>query len=316
MAMEEILDSVRRIVKKWVSTASRIQADINRGDTTVCVKNPRRFNVGDQVMLKNNTVYETGLTVSEINVLAGSENTSAIANTIVLSTPILNDWTMAENTVLIKTIEEQFVQGIYIGEPDVIQRYPAITVNGISKSSEWFTLETTKERYEVEIGVYVQASTHEKGYRFLLNIVDAIQLGLKRNIVPLVNDYDITSLVEDISAGDVDIKITDKTLVEETYRRILIEDEYESHENWVTYGYSEEDDPAQQQVRLRDCVPFDYDKDSTSIIVPKRFVFNSWPSSIQYGTIHKGELLKAAKISWFAEEEELQHIRRDELKLS
>jgi hypothetical protein len=49
--------------------------------------------------------------------------------------------------------------------------------------------------------------------------------------------------------------------------------------------------------------------------VPKRFIYNSWPSDIQYGLIHKGELLKAAKINWFAEEEELQNLRREEPRL-
>jgi hypothetical protein len=49
--------------------------------------------------------------------------------------------------------------------------------------------------------------------------------------------------------------------------------------------------------------------------VPTRHVFNSWPSDIQYGSIHKGELLKAAKISWFAEEEEQQFLRDEEPKL-
>ena len=39
------------------------------------------------------------------------------------------------------------------------------------------------------------------------------------------------------------------------------------------------------------------------------------PNNIEFGSIHKGELLKAAKISWFAEEEEMQFWRRDELKL-
>jgi hypothetical protein len=151
MAMEEVLDSVRRIIHKWVNTTSRIQDDLVRGDTLVSVSNASRFNIGDQVMLKNNTVYETGLVVSDVNYLT---------NCITLSTPILNDWAMADNAVLIKTIYEQFVQGIYIGEPDVIPRYPAITVNGVSRNSEWFTLESSKERYMVEIGVYVQASTH------------------------------------------------------------------------------------------------------------------------------------------------------------
>ncbi|MEQ9716112.1 MAG: hypothetical protein ABGF52_11345 [Candidatus Asgardarchaeum sp.] len=305
MAMEEVLDSIRRIIHKWVNTTSRIQSNLSRGATVIPVRNARRFSVGDQVMLKNNSVYETGLVILSIDL---------ITHCITLSTPILNDWTTAENTVLIKTIYEQFVQGIYIGDPDVISRFPAITVNGISRGSEWFTLESTKERFQVEVNVLVQASSHEKGYRFLLNMADTIQLGLKRNIMPLVNDYDVTSLTEDVTAGDTVIRITDRSLVN-NYRRIIIEDDSESQENWVTYWYTEDDDPAQTAIKLKDCVPFDFDSDDTSVIVPKRFIYNSWPDNIQYGTIHKGELLKAAKISWFAEEEEIQFLRRDEARL-
>lgn len=305
MAMEEILDSVRRIVHKWVNTTSRVRENVTRGDLTVCVKNARRFSVGDAVMLKNSTVYETGLVVSEV------DNTGGI---VTFTTPVLNDWTVAENTVLIKTIYEQFIQGIYIGEPDVIPMFPAITVNGTSRNSQWLTLESTKERYEVEIGVFVKASTHEDGYRFLLNITDEIQMGLKRNIIPLVNDYDIISLTTDITACDTTIRVNDRDKLDD-YRRIIIEDEYESQEHWVNHLYSAAEDPTETSIRLNSQVAWDFDKDETSIIIPKRFVFNSWPADIQYGTIHKGELLKASSIKWFAEEEEMQWFRRDEMKL-
>jgi len=305
MAMAEVLDSVRRIVHKWVNTSSRIQIDVTVGDTVICVRNARRFDEGDQVMLKNNTVYETGLVISEVD---------PIGNLITLTTPVLNNWIITENTVLIKTIDEQFVQGIYIGEPDVISHFPAITVNGVSRSSEWLTLESTKERYQIEIGVYVKASSHEKGYRFLMAMTDEIQKGLKYNIMPLVSDYDITSLTSDITAGDVEIRVADRSLFNH-YRRIIIEDTYESHENWVTTWFTSEEDPSGEVLRVKDCIPFDFDTGDTSIIVPKRFIYNSWPDSIQYGSIHKGELLKAAKISWFAEEEEQQFLRRDEPRL-
>jgi len=305
MAMEEILDSVRRIIHKWVNTTSRIQSNLSRGDTLISVRNASRFNIGDQVMLKNDTVYETGLVV---------ENVSFTSNCVTLSTPVLNDWTTIENTVLIKTIHEQFVQGIYIGEPDVIPRFPAITVNGTSRASEWMTLESTKEKYQIEVGIYVQASTHEQGYRFLLNMADTIQLGLKRNIMPLVNDYDITSLEEDITACDTTIRVADRSLFN-NHRRIIIEDDLESTENMVIGWFDETEDPQQNALQLHSSVLYSFSAEDTSIIVPKRFIFNSWPSDTQYGTIHKGELLKAAKISWFAEEEELQYLRREEFKL-
>ena len=305
MAMEEILDSVRRIVFKWVNTTSRIVSDVTRGDTTICVKNASRFSIGDAIMLKNNEVYETGLVVSDVDNQSG---------TITVATSILNNWTVSDGAVVIKTIYEQFVQGIYIGEPEVIPMFPAITVNGVSRNSQWLTLESTKERFEIEIGVLVKASTHEDGYRFLLNITDEIQAGLKRNIIPLVNDYDIISLTQNITAGDTTIWVDDRDKLND-YRRIIIEDEYESQENWVTYLYNSTEDPTEQSAKLHSPVCWNFDSTETSIIVPKRFVYNSWPADIQYGTIHKGELLKAATIRWFAEEEEMQWYRRDELKL-
>ncbi len=305
MAMAEVLDGVRRIIHKWVNTASRTVVDLARGDTEISVQNSRRFEVNDQVMLKNSTVYETGLIVESVDYLN---------HCVTLTTAILNDWTMAENTVLIKTIDEQFVQGIYVGEPDVILRYPAITVHGVSRGSEWLTLESTKEKYQVEIGIYVQASTHERGYRFLMNLADTIQLGLKRNLTPLVSDYSVTSLAEDVTACDTTIRLTDRSLIN-NYRRIYLEDDLETTENIVIGWFDETEDPAQNAVMLEHQVAFDYLASETSVIIPQRFIYNSWPSDIQYGIIHKGELLKAAKISWFAEEEEYQHLRRMEPRL-
>jgi len=305
MAMAEVLDSVRRIIYKWVNTSTRIQIDVTRGDTVICVQDARRFTIGDQVMLKNSTVYETDKIIDSIDSVSGL---------ITLTTPVLNDWTVAENTVLIKTIDEQFVQGIYIGEPDVIPRFPAITVNGVSRSSEWLTLESTKERYQIEVTIYVKGGTHEEGYRFCMAMTDEIQKGLKYNIMPLVSDYNLTSLTQDITAGDLTIHVANRSLFDD-YTRIIIEDPYETQENWVVALYDNVEDPSQQAARLSDCAVWDFSASDTNIIVPTRHIFNSWPSDIQYGVIHKGDLLKAAKISWFAEEEEMQFLRRDEPKL-
>ena len=81
MAMEEILDAVRRVIHRWVNTTSRIQTDLNRGDTLIPVKNANRYSIGDQVMLsKNNSIYETGLVVEHVNYLT---------NCVTLSTGIL-----------------------------------------------------------------------------------------------------------------------------------------------------------------------------------------------------------------------------------
>jgi len=310
MAMEALLDGVRRIVHKWVNTTQRIQSDVNVGDTYVCIKDTTRFSPGDPVMLyrSDTQVYETGLYVDR------TEDNGIVH----LVTAVQNNWTVADGTVLVKTINEQFVQAIHIGGPEVLgPKFPQITVNGINRSSEWFTLESTKERYEIEIGVYVQASTHEQGYRFLMQMTDEIQKGLKNNLQPLVSDYDIISLTRDVNIHDTTIYVNDVDPLQD-YRRIIVEDDYVSHENWVISLYDQVVNPSGDDdypIRVKDPMHFDFDKDTTSVIVPKRFIYNSWPHNIQYGTIHTGELLKASKISWFAEEEEMQFTRRDELKL-
>ena len=229
--MEDILDSVRRIIHKWVDTATPVTVDINVGDQEITVHSARRFEVGDQVMLRDASVYETGLIVDSIDI----DNDTDI-HIITFTTDVLNNWTVSQNTQLVKTVYEQFVQGIYMGEPDVIPRYPAITVNGVTRSSEWLTLESSTERYEIEIGVYVQDSTQEEGYRFLLNLIDTIQLGLKRNIIPLVNDYSLTSLAEDAAVGDINVKILNSSILEGD-RQILFENEYDFQENFIDALY-------------------------------------------------------------------------------
>jgi hypothetical protein len=301
MGIESVIDGVRRIVHKWVNTASPITVNISRGDTSISVLNDLRFEEGDQLMLKNSTIYEEGLVVKSVD---------RDTHIITLYDPVLNNWTVDENTILIKAIHNNIIQGIYIGNPDVIPRLPAITINGTSSSSEWFTLESSKERYELEIAIFIQASTNEDGYRFLMKVADTVQKGLKRNIMPLIDDYEIVSLREDIIAGATTIKVNDRDKVD-SYRHIILEDSYSSQECWAYYLYPEDD----YSVQLDHPSLFNFSAADTSVILPKRFIYNSWPSNIDFVTVHKGDLLKAATIKWFAEEQEIQFLRRSELKL-
>lgn len=302
MAMQEVLDSVRYIVRKWVNTITPITSNVTTGDTVISVQNVRRFQRGDQVMIINTStsVCETGLVIKSCD---------TDAQTITLTGEVLNDWVVSPYTSIVKTINNQFVQGIYVGDPEVIMQYPAITVNGISRASEWMTLESTKERYEIEITIYVKDSTHEGGVRFLNGLVDTIQTGLKRNVLPMVYDFESTSLKENYANNDPNIVVNDVSIFAD-YTRIYIEDPYQFVETWTDITYDDG-----ETIKLKWPLALDFDKEDTIVIVPNRFIFNSWPATINYGKIHKGELLKAATISWFAEEEESQYLRRDEGKI-
>ena len=287
--MEAILDSVRRIVSRWSATRIQITSDIEPGDTIIPVWASHRFRVGDEVMIHTATQGEVQLTIEEI-----PTDTS-----IVLSTPVKFHWKQADNLILEKTFNQMYVQGVYVGEPENIPRYPAITVNAISRDSEWLTIDSTKETYNLQLTVYVEDSMQEAGYRFLLKMVDTIQYGLKQNIYPLVGDYNVVSLIADGIAGDQFIKVSDTSSFE-FLSRIFIEDAFSVEERRVLKVIDSQTlqiaDPGICQTWLV--------SNNTQVVNVLRHIYNSWPSNIDFGKIFKGTMLKAATINWFAWEEE------------
>ena len=289
--MEYLIDSVRRIISRWVSTNTPVSSDVSAGDTTINVVASKRFKQGDEVMLRNPFTGETPLYVDEI-----VDDTH-----IKLTSPVKFPWKVGETSILEKTFRQNFVQGVYIGEPDGIPMYPAITVNALNRDSDWLTLDSTKEAYRIKVTVYVKAGNQEDTYRFLLNIVDTIQYGLKQNFYPLVAPYDVTTPKFNISSGDEYIKVNDVSIFNTTTKhRILIEDLFKTQE----FVVSEVVDFETIRVSPKVCDNY-LISDGAKVISVKRFFYNSWPDNIEYGTIFKGTMLKAATISWFAWEEEL-----------
>jgi hypothetical protein len=102
------------------------------------------------------------------------------------------------------------------------------------------------------------------------------------------------------------INVDDVTLFEKG-SRILIEDKWKVAEFVVSSVVTQNDDSSGIiQIKGNSCYNF-LVSDNTQIIKLERFIFNSWPTNIDYGKIFKGTMLKAATIDWFAWEEEIQN---------
>lgn len=306
----DVLDALRRIISRWVETVTPITFDVIAGDTIISVDSTNRFASGDEVMIEAPEQSETGLIIDEI----------IDDKTITLITPTQNSWDTSENIVLRKLKNGLYIQGIYIGNPEVIPQYPAITVSGRSIDSEWMTLDSTKEHYEVEIAIHVEQSTHEEGYRYLLNLQDIVKTGLKRNIYPLVGDYETTAVDAPIVQGDnyihvVDASIFNTPLTDTTGSyprlsdaRVIIENSYQSEETRVQRIIA--DDVV--EIAPKACRSYSLD-DNPILIRPTRFIYNSWPRSISIGTTDKqGTLLQTSVIRWFADEEELVDFKNND----
>ena len=306
---EDILDSLRRVVSRWVDTQTPIVADVLPGDHALQVESTVRFEAGEEVMIEGPTEGEPSLVIDEI-----IDETN-----LTLTTPVQNEWLSDDNIVLRKLINGQFVDGIYIGDPDVIPKYPAVTITAQNITSDWMTLDSTREYYDVEVALYVQSDTHENGYRFMLRMANEIREGLKRNIYLLVNDFDTTSIKANVQGGDKYIYVDDSSIFEtpltdrnSSYPRLsdaraIIENRWESEETRVQRIISD------NVIEIDPIACRDYDTDNNPIVIrPKRFIYNSWPYSIDYGKVAKESLLQAAVIKWFAEEEKIVDFKNND----
>lgn len=296
--MLDVLESVRRIVYRWVNTQTPLITNANPSDDILTVESTKRWMPGDELGLiqyegpKGTAIVQKGLFVDEV-----LDN-----NRIRLKEPVRGSmiWKVSDNSVIRKLHEGQLFEGIYIGEPDVIAKFPAVTIMGQSRSSEWLTIGSTKEDYRLQITVYVKQDSNEFAYRTLLKVTETIERGLKNNIFPLIGNFSMTPLTADYIQGDRVIKVADTSKLE-VNQSVLIENVHRSEESAVKCIVDS------NTLELHTSYMNSYSTDDdTKIIGLKRFIYNSWPANINYGHIHKGSFLHAATIEWFAWEQEIQ----------
>jgi len=284
----DVLESLQQIVNRWVSTQVPIMTDVSSGDTTIEVRNTIRLLAGDEVIIMNSTSGEIRNYIEEV-----VDDTH-----IILSNPVTYNWSYDDGPVLQKTYDDQILAGIYLGEPENIPKFPAVVIKGNSTSSEWLTIDSTKEEYKIDLSVYMKAAAQEKSYKAHIRLAETLRYGLKKNIRPLIGPYTVTSIIADINPGDSFIKVYDSSQIKYG-DRVLIEGEFTQCETLVV-GIIDE-----HTIRINPVAgcSFLVSLDSPQLINPSRFIYNSWPSDITYGEIYKGTLLKAARLSWFAQEE-------------
>lgn len=294
--LKPVADAVRRIIMRWAVTRTNLIANASAGDTSISVKSTRRWAVGDQFVIHNNEEdMEHQLFVRAIV----GKNTIQIGDAEGNPKALQWNWPVSTGGHVVKSHFNQLVKAVFLGDPDIITDLPAITVDISDRNSDWYTIGATKEKYNLEIAIYVSGTTQEEGDSFLWHMADQIQAGLKRNFYPLLDDYKTVPVTVDILAEDRYIKVQ-STSIFAVGQQIIIEDEY----NIEVHSIEQVCDA--DTLKLAQQVWHDFDAADTVVIRPNRLPFNSWPTDIKFGKIKKGTLLKAAVISYFVEETEDQ----------
>lgn len=285
--IKPILESLRRVISKWGKTITPLVSNGSIGDTTLSVQSTIRFSVGDEIVIRDPLSGELGAYVDEV-----VDN-----QTIVITKPLEYNWTVAQGAVIEKSFGGQWLQGIYAGTPSNIPMYPAVTIEPVSRESKFLTIDSTSDRYVFKIMVYMLESNQEDALFDLMDMTDNIIYGLKRNILPVADPYNVYALTADAAAGDVYLKISDTSKLS-TFGRVSIEDPWD----FQTLGIAEIVDSTTIRTLEPLCKDFTTDNGS-SIVFFNRWFYNSWPSNTTYGNVFKGTMLKAASIDWFIEEE-------------
>ena len=294
--MLDIQRAIKKIIEKFIVNKMPLLEAATVGSTTVRVQSTRRFCIGEGVVVYNkpsSSVQAQGEvhTISDIV----DRNTITIDSALIDSYPLANSF--VEKLIGYESGNEQFLDGVYIGDPAVIPRYPAITIDAKSRSSEWLTLESTSEQYDIDITVYVQAADFESQYEMMHAYVKAIESSLFRTFYPLVQPYGVTTLAADVAPDDTIVQVTNGDFLTcpilswiwfesvdflrpNRIKRILSSNVFELQF------------PTGQEFAAGD-----------SVIRPHRHIYNTLPHTTQYGTVNKDTMLKAAVISYKAQEE-------------
>lgn len=299
--MLDIQKAIKKIIEKFIVNKIPLSEAASVGSTTVKVLSTRRFCVGEGVVVYNKpsaTVQAQG----EVHTITDIVD----RNTITIDSALVDSYTLSnsfvEKLIGFETGNQQFLDGVYIGDPAVIPRYPAITIDAKSRSSEWLTLESTSEKYDIDITVYVQAADFEAQYEMMHAYVKAIESSLFRSFYPLVEPYDVTTLATDVGPDDTVIQVSDGDFLTcPVLSWIWIESVDFLRPNRVKRILSsnvfELQFPTGQEFSAGD-----------TIIRPHRHIYNTLPHSTQYGTVNKDTMLKAAVISYKAQEEVRRYV--------
>jgi hypothetical protein len=283
-----IQKAYRKIIARYVVNERSLVSAIQSGDRLIHLESARRFVSGEKVVIINPTTEKGEIVVID-----------SIPDRWTLKTvePIIASY---DDSCIVRKILgyesgiEQYIRGIYLGDPAVISHFPAITINAKSRSSEWMTLESTKETYNIDISVFVQAADYESQYEMMMVYTHAIESALFRSLYPLAEPYYEFPLEEGVSESDTLFKISGTEFV---CGASLF---FENIDHLV---YNRIVQPMGNGV-YRTAMPIGQDFEAgDSVIFPRRHIFNSLPATTQYGTVNKGTMLKAAVISLTCEEE-------------
>jgi hypothetical protein len=286
-----VIRSARDTIVRFALNSQMLVSDATLGTRTVVVDTTRKFNQGDFIVIRNDDEGE----IHEIELILDE-------STFTIKEDLVRTWTVAEMARVERTFgtgkeNVQYIKRVYLGDPSVIPDFPCITITADSRDESWWTINSTRVKWNCTISCIFEDSSLETAYEGMMHLTQAIENALWANRWPILGTLVFRTITADIPSGSRIITVDDTTDILPGYK-VVLEDQHSTMHREVA--------------RVIDGTTLELTQDtegdllasrSASFIVPSRWVMWSAPDGTQYNYIHKGTLMKASQISWFVEEE-------------
>ena len=313
----EVGQALVAIIKDNIIAKTATTANVASSATIVPVVNTFQFRPKEEVILIDNGY---GVQASphykkfEYATLQSVSNTNAV----VVSAPIVGDWTIANHTSMQKTIGHAplYEQNVYYGDREVMPLdQMAVAVEPKSLGNEWMYLQGgLSEEYRFEINVYGRDIKMDEGKIIIDKYTDAIYQLLNENMHFNVDNYD-APILADANANATMVTVDDTP---ENRAQFVPYDPSTDHPTRFEYPYSFE---------LQDNHHVSYWLQVTSVnyvggniqvfFTPQitdafkvsefailkrvgRYIYDSRVDNVTYGAVQKGAaFLRMNQLSWY-----------------
>ncbi len=298
--MINLLEAIKTTIERFIVGRIAITTNLLTGDTQITVTSTRRFKLNDRLAILNKPQPDQPTTAEIKQITCIPDN-----RTIIIDEPLSRDYPLITSAIE-KTHYGSFLDGIYLGNPQSLPNYPAITIELESKQNEPLTLENTTETYNVLITVYSLASDFESQYKTMLHYASEIEHSLFRTMHPLVQPYRALTLAENVEPTDSLIRITEDCHLPRNTILFL-----ESVDN--TRQVRVKDNLGNNIVQLTEPTGNSFAVND-SVIQPGRWFYVTYCEQINVGTINSTDgVLKMAQLRYICKEERRRFGKNDPL---
>jgi len=282
-----VLKSIRDTVVRFGLASEDVNSDCLVGTKIVYIPFTRKFFEGETIVIRNDSIGEVRVIDRIID-----------DHTMTVTEDLVRTWTVAEGSKVQKAPGGQYIKRIYLGDPDVIPDYPAITIVAESRDEEWWTLETTKVTWNCTVSCIFEDDGLENSYEGMLELTKSIENSFWANRWPIFGTLSETTLTADYAAGDQILSVASSADLKAKNQYIL-----EDYAHTMMGEINRVIDGTTIEIVPPHCALDFLVSRNATLTVPSRWVIYSYSGSSTYGYIHKGTLLKASQIKWMAEEE-------------